>query len=73
MIKHVRFLLLLLGALLSAPTSYGQASQLLAQVDSLLEQAHRLGVFNGNVLLAEWGKSFNKTLSVKLMLAGKSS
>ena len=52
---------LLLGAtLLATKSSYGQTCRNLKQLDSLLEKAHNLGVFNGNLLVSEKGKIIYK-------------
>jgi tetratricopeptide (TPR) repeat protein len=57
--KIVRSLLLVVS-LLATQSSYGQTSRNLKQIDSLLEKAHNLGVFNGNLLVSEKGKIIYK-------------
>lgn len=57
--KIVRNLLLVVS-LLATQSSYGQTSRNLKQIDSLLEKAHNLGVFNGNLLVSEKGKIIYK-------------
>lgn len=52
--------LLLITALLVTHSSYGQTGRNLKQLDTLLEKAHNLGVFNGNLLVSEKGKIIYK-------------
>ncbi|MDF7811606.1 serine hydrolase [Hymenobacter sp. YC55] len=56
MLKAFRLLLLCLCGIFSVNFSYGQTSSKATELDSLLRKAHRIGVFNGNVLVAERGK-----------------
>ncbi|UOQ64249.1 serine hydrolase [Hymenobacter volaticus] len=56
MLKAFQLLLLCLCGLFSVNFSYGQTNSKTVELDSLLKRAHRLGVFNGNVLVAEQGK-----------------
>lgn len=53
-------ILLLLALLLGTKSGKGQSSRNLAQVDTLLQKAYALGIFNGNVLIAENGKIIYK-------------
>lgn len=52
--------LLLVATLLATQSSYGQTKRNLKQLDSLIETAHNLGVFNGNLLVSEKGKVIYK-------------
>lgn len=54
--KAFQLLLLCLCGFFSVNFSYGQTSPKAIELDSLLRRAHRVGVFNGNVLVAEQGK-----------------
>lgn len=55
--------LMLVTLLLGIRSSFGQTSRNLKQLDSLLEKAHTLGVFNGNLLVSEKGKIvYKKTI-----------
>jgi len=60
MIRKIVRNLLLVATLLATKSSYGQTSRNLKQLDSLLEKAHNLGVFNGNLLVSEKGKIIYK-------------
>lgn len=63
MYKSVLSALLGMVVLFGIQPSYGQASRKIAELDSLLVKAHRLGVFNGNALVAEQGKvTYQKAL-----------
>ncbi|MCX2477423.1 hypothetical protein OQZ33_24050, partial [Pedobacter sp. MC2016-05] len=52
--------LLLIAAVVVVQNVYGQTSQNLKHLDSLLEKAYNLGVFNGNLLVSERGKIIYK-------------
>lgn len=52
--------LLLIAAVVVVQNVYGQTSRNLKHLDSLLEKAHNLGVFNGNLLVSERGKIIYK-------------
>lgn len=51
--------LLLLYAITLAGTAVGQARQV-AEIDSMIHRAHRLGMFNGNVFVADHNKALYK-------------
>lgn len=57
--KIVRNLLLII-AVVAIQNGYGQTSGNFKHLDSLLEKAHNLGVFNGNLLVYERGKIIYK-------------
>ena len=52
--------LLVIAPLFAAQDSYGQTSRNLKQLDSLVDIAYNLGVFNGNLLVSEKGKVIYK-------------
>lgn len=51
---------MLIAVMLTVKSSYGQTNRNLEELDSLLEKAHGLGVFNGNLLVSEKGKIIYK-------------
>lgn len=53
--------------------SYSQSGRKAAELDSLLGRAHRLGLFNGNVLVAEQGKIIYQKAIGQADASGKTS